>query len=205
MFICKGHQFKYMRNAALSAFVFLLLFISGANAVGTNGQYCIDNQTLNHTYSIISNGVETAGWFPQNCTCVNNACAGSDSSSDTSQIWMVYGTGVVLLVLAIVLGMPIGHQYEEYKKQFNTTIVVKYLFFFIGLFLVYLSMGMMKRLGMTYGGDQNITNSTTTTTMVMMWTIIIFLFIFMLEFIASIITWINERALKKDRESRGEE
>lgn len=136
--------------------------------------------------------------------CTNNDCAGSSVSSDMSSVWLVYGTGVILLVLGTILGLPFGRisgENTDVKKGFNTTMVVKYIFFFVGLFLVYLSLGMARRVGMVYGGETAVSSATDTAIIVMMITIILFLFVFVVEFIFSILkSMMESRKLKKEDE-----
>lgn len=205
-FLSKTIHNYNMRKPLLVTFLFLL-FIPSVIAVN---QSCITYNTLevNTTnYITTSTGTEQVDltshiYCPYNCS--NNACIGSNLSSDMGSIWIVYGTGVIFLVLGTVLGIPFGRitgENKDVKKGFNTTMVVKYMFFFVGLFLVYLSLGMVRRTGMVYGSDTGVSSANDTAVMVMMITIILFLFVFIVEFIFGLLKSMMESAkLKKENE-----
>lgn len=184
----------------------LLLFSPIALAVNKS---CISDNILqvNNTYYVTNSSGLTQQidltkeiYCPYNCT--NNDCAGSNISSDMNSVWLVYGTGVVLLVLGTILGLPFGRisgENTDTKKGFNTTMVVKYIFFFVGLFLVYLSLGMARRTGMVYGSEAGISSGNDTAVMVMMITILLFLFVFVIEFIFGLLkSMMESRKLKKE-------
>ena len=185
----------------------IVIFAKARSVNAESVDYCIDNMTLNHTIDLFINGNETVIWIPKNCSngCVNNACSGTNISGDMTSVWMIYGIGAVMLILAVVLGLPFGKTDSEINKSFNTTMVIKYMFFFIGLFLIYLSLGMLRRIGITYGGESNITNSVDTVTMIMIWTMILFLFMFMLELTISFLKMMKRRTEIRDKKKRGEE
>ena len=195
----------------LSTYSLLFILILSPIALGDVSKSCISDNVLqvNNTYYITNSSGLTQQidltkeiYCPYNCT--NNECAGSNMDSDMNSVWMVYGTGVVLLVLGTILGLPFGRmsgENNDTKKGFNTTIVVKYMFFFIGLFLVYLSLGMARRSGSIYGSDAGISSANDTAVMVMMITIILFLFIFVTEFIFGLLKSMMESAkLKKEKQ-----
>lgn len=170
-------------------FILLLLLVPTALAVN---QTCINDYTLqiNSTHWVGSTEINITSIrnCPYNCT--NNECAGSSVEADMSSVWLIYGTGCVLLILGTILGIPFGRiagTNKDTEKTFNTSMVVKYIFFFVGLFLVYLSLGMARRVGQVYGADTSISNASDTAVMVMMITIILFLLVFIVEFVFSII------------------
>jgi hypothetical protein len=186
---------EYMdkKNIGLIILILLMVLPKIASAVNTT---CIDDNTLQVNTSYTGTG---ASDFTINISneiycpfgCSNNQCEGSSIQSSMGSIWMVYGTGTIMLVLAVILGLPFGKFAEkddkEMKKPFNTTIVVKYLFFFIGLFLEVLALGMMKRASDVYGSETNITGGLNTAMMVIIITLGLFVFIFVLEFLFGII------------------
>jgi len=117
---------------------------------------------------------------------------------------MVYGIGTVLLVLGTMMGMPFGKfEGKEKISGFDTTLVVKYMFFFVGFFFLYLSLGMTVRLSSVYSGESNITGAVNTATMVVMITMMLFLFIFVVELLFTVLKWWDFRKQKK-WENRGE-
>lgn len=182
----------------------ILMFILGAvmggliaATIANAANYCIDSDTMVSNETIQGTLVTTMQDCPYGC--VNNECSGTNISADTTSIYLTAGAGVVMLVLGVVLGLPIGRQEKEMSKGFNTTIVVKYIFFFLGMFLMYMSMGMTRRLGTVYGSDANITDATDTVTMVMLWISILFLFIFVIEFIAGVIKKVSEIRVEKEK------
>jgi hypothetical protein len=191
------------------AFAIVSLLLLSSISIATPINNCTDYQTLNKSYYFSEDGTVTEGWYLIHCNynCTNSDCAGSNVSTDMSSVWLVYGTGVVLLVLGTILGIPFGRisgENKDVKKGFNTTMVVKYIFFFVGLFLVYLSLGMAKRVGTVYGSEGKISDATDTAVMVMMITIILFLIVFVIEFIFGVLKSMIESAkFKKEDEWRG--
>jgi heme/copper-type cytochrome/quinol oxidase subunit 2 len=114
---------------------------------------------------------------------------------------------MILLVLGTVLGMPTARIMEQDKTKlgFDTTIVIKYIFFFIGLYFVYLSLGMSRRMSTTYGSESTITGATDTAAMVMTITLGLFIFIFVLEFLFTTLKMFKEAAEQKKWGQREEE
>jgi len=101
------------------------------------------------------------------------------------------------LGLGTALGIPYGKfsEKEEIMSGFDTTIVVRYMFFFIGFFLIYLSLGMSRRIDSMYGGGANITKATGTSTMVVMITMVLFLIILVVETLFTILKYLGETRL----------
>ena len=192
----------------LYSLALVLLLLPGVFAVN---QTCINDYTLqiNSTHWVGSTEINITSI--RNCplNCTNNECAGSSVEADMSAVWITYATGVVLLVLGTILGIPFGRMTGENKdvrKGFNTTMVVKYIFFFVGLFLVYLSLGMARRTGMVYGADSGVSSGSDTSIMVIMITIMLFLLVFIVEFIFGLLKRMMETAkVKKDNKWRGRE
>jgi hypothetical protein len=170
---------------------------------------CIDNNTLQVNTSYIGEGSAN---FTLNTSkeiycingCVNNACIGTSVSPDTSQIWMVFSVGTAMLLVATILGLPIGQE-SDIRKGFNFGMVVKYIFFFVGIFLVYLSMGMMRKIGVTYSGDIGISGGMDTAVMTMMITMILFIIVFVVEFFFNTLKFFKEHSMDEMKKKRGEE
>lgn len=205
------NKHRYMDKLFFLPLVLGILIFSNMVIAGNPIQNCTDLNTLNKSYYFVIDGVKTEGWELIHCpyNCTNSDCAGTSVNSDMNSVWLVYGTGVVLLVLGTILGIPFGRiagENRDVKKGFNTTMVVKYIFFFVGLFLVYLSLGMARRTGMVYGSDMGVSSGNDTAVMVMMITIILFLFVFVVEFIFGLLkSMIDTAKLKKEDEWKNRE
>ena len=170
----------------ISTFIFFawLLFFFQVRWVAA--QALTQNYCYNSSVEFINLTAVNLSWY-ENCTygCDNTtgACFGSNPTSSVNAMWLTFAVGSLFLVLATVLGLPYGNLTGEKKKAgFDTTIVIKYMFFFVGLYLMYLSMGMAYRNTEIYGGESNIMGGVNTSVMVIMITLILFLFVFFLEF-----------------------
>jgi len=157
-------------------------------------------------YALILDGVTSTINYTQlhqcqfNCTV--GSCAGIDREADTLQMWIVFGLGAFLLTLGTALGIPYGYLANKEKIEgFDTKMAVRYLFFFVGFYLMYLSLGIARRIGYTYGGVADITGAMETTISVMTWVLLIFAFLFVIEFI---ITALGMWKVKKEKEKWGE-
>jgi hypothetical protein len=149
---------------------------------------CEDNTTLGITYNFTFAG-SFYNYF-MNKTCqfgcnnVTGDCYGTNGTSSTNAMWITFAAGTIFLSFGVILGIPYGKlSGEEKLRGFDTTIVVKYLFFFVGLFLMYLAMSMSYNNVNLYGGENNILGGVNTTIMVMMITLLLFIVVFVLEFI----------------------
>jgi len=111
----------------------------------------------------------------------------------------MYGVGVSLLTLGTVLGIPYGKLVgrEDIRPGVDTTVVVKYSFFFVGFYLMYLSLAMSRRIGALYGGGTNIVGASSTGTMVIMLTMVLFLFVFVIEFIFTVLKSLMDDAKER--------
>ena len=183
----------------------ILLFTTPVLAINKT---CLDNTTLqvNTTYYIDTSSGESEVGVSKNIYCPfgcsNGECEGSSVEGDMSQMWLTYATGTILLILGTIIKLPsLGNvqSKSDVIRPNNMMMVVKYIFFFIGFFLVYLSFGMARRIGSVYGGEGNVTDATDTATMVIMITMILFLILFVVEFIFNIIKWIKERSMKNEK------
>lgn len=199
-----------IKLAPVIVFISLTLFASVAGALSLSKAICIDNRTLeiNTSIYVYKNSTTPTNITVQkqvNCTyaCTNGKCEGEITAGDTNALWLTYATGTVLLILGTVMGIPYGKftGQEEIRKGFDTTLVVKYMFFFIGFFLVYLSLGMVRRMEFVSGGESNILSATDTAVMVIMITMMLFLFIFVIELLFTILKWWTH---KKEVEKYGE-
>ena len=188
-----------------------LLLMPIANALSMSKAICIDDRTLeiNTSIYVYKNSTTPTNITVQkqiNCTyaCTNGKCEGEIVAGDINAMWLIYATGTVLLILGTILGIPYGKftGQEEIYKGFDTTLVVKYMFFFVGFFLIYLSLGMCRRMEYVSGGEGNVIGATDTATMVIMITMMLFLFIFVIELLFTVLKWWMH---KKDVEKRGEE
>jgi hypothetical protein len=148
----------------------------------------VTNYCYNSTMAFFNYTFAGAAYY-QTCNLgCNNAtgvCYGSDSSSSNSSMWITFAVGSIFLTLGCFLGMPYGKLsgQENIKGGFDTTIVIKYVFFFVGLFFMYLSLSMSYSNVNLYGGTTNTLGGINTTTLVMAIIVVLFLFVFVIELI----------------------
>ena len=188
-----------LKGIILFGLIFLLV-PSLVSAQSISGISCYDNITVLKNFTLSGTSNQSIYYY-QTCQfgCDNTTgdCSGIDSSSSINAMWITYATGALFLVLGTVLGIPYGNK----TKGFDTTIVVKYSFFFIGLFLMYLSLSMSYRNTQIYGGESNILGGVNTSIMVIMITLLLFLFIFFVElFFGTIKTMWESRKAEKWQE-----
>lgn len=166
---------------------------------------CLNSTHIEESYNftLTENGASTDYVFYQllECTngCSNNKCNTTESSVDMNSVWLVFAIGISLLVMGTLLGMPFGKLSgkEVVGKWFDTQMAVRYLFFFVGIFFLYLSLTMARRIGADYGGIGDVTSATDTATMVTLITIVLFLFLFIVETLFYIVKRIGDANLKK--------
>jgi len=194
-----------MKVTRLAVMVTVLMLIVSAPV----GAVYVKEECLNNTHLQISwdfdltvAGSTTNYTYTQthNCTygCNNDRCEGTASDADLSMAWFVFAVGGVLLVLGTVLGLPFGRFAEKKTdRPFDTTMVIKYIFFFVGLFLMYSSLSMIRRAGILYGAESDVVDAVDVATMVIMITIILFLFIFVIEFIFGFLKQMMDSAKEK--------
>lgn len=200
---------KYNRLIPLA--FFLLLIASPVYAAVT--QACVDNATLriNQTYYVNNDGTQTEIWIandePCPFGCSDGKCDGSNIESESMGVWLTYGTGAILLILGTAMGLLARKQTDpnDESRGFDLTMVARYMFFFIGLFLLYMSYGMANRLGIVYGMESNVTSSLNTTGIVILITILLFLFMFSLEVLVLALRYFKESGRQKKREDYGED
>lgn len=174
---------------ALAITLVLMVFIPDADAVMVK-ETCMNATYLltTYEYNMTTTGTTTEYNYTQihNCTagCNDNRCEATNIEADTSLMWIVYLTGVVLLSIATFLGIPFGKLVgkEDVVEGWDTRLVPRVLFFFIGLYLVYLSLGMSRRIGTMYGAESDVAAAGGVAALVMSTTIILFLFVFVLDF-----------------------
>lgn len=164
----------------------------------------------NYTLTTAGSSVDYVYTQVHHCTnnCTNNKCEATDIRANITPVWFVYGLGTLLLSLGTLLGIPFGkfagkeEEFEtrkEFKGGFDTRMVVRYMFFFVGFYLLYLSGSMARRISYAYGGRGDVTSATGTATLVMMITMVLFLFVFVIESLFSILKWMGERKMEKWR------
>lgn len=170
---------------------------------------------INRTGNVTPIEISKEIYCPYDCT--NGTCEGTSPESSTSSVWIVYGIGTVMLILGTAialfgrfmkLGGEVGGEKTGLSKYIDTTMIVKYMFFFIGLFLLYLSLGMARRTASVFGSETNIISGVDTATMVVMLTIGFFLIVFLVEFLFSILNMYREWTIRKkwgEREIGGSE
>ena len=167
-------------------FSFILLSTTLISAVDISSNYCYDENT-SATNFILSGSLNNTFNYYTNCPfgCNNDTglCNGTNDSSSNNAMWITYATGSIFLILGTILGIPYGKLTgeEKIKTGFDTTIIIKYMFFFVGLFLMYLSLSMASRNVNIYGGESNILGGINTSVLVIMVTMVLFLFIFIIE------------------------
>ena len=165
---------------------------------------CINDTHIRHYQNVTEtvDGVVIESLYESiiECTnnCSNNKCLGTNPYGDMAQTYMVYGVGVVLLIIGTVLGLPLGNTKEDMTKGnlLRSDLAIKYIFFFVGFGFLYLSLAMARGYGITYGGSQNLTSASSTATLVLMITFVLFLFLFILEFVSALLEYLAERNAK---------
>jgi sterol desaturase/sphingolipid hydroxylase (fatty acid hydroxylase superfamily) len=120
---------------------------------------------------------------PFGCRPDTGGCFGTDASGSINAMWITFAVGSLFLVLGTMLGIPYGKLTgeEDMKPGFDTTIVIKYIFFFVGLFLMYLSLGMAYNNVNIYGGESHTLGGVNTTVLVIMITLILFVVVLFIE------------------------
>jgi len=182
----------------------LLLMPTAAQGIMVN-ETCLNQSHLLVTfeYSLDVDDTVTVYKYSQihECTnnCTDNKCDAMDASVDMNAMWITFGAGLLFLVLGAAMGIPFGKIVgkEEITAGWDTTIMVRYIFFFIGFYLVYLSFGMARRVSAIYGGDENITGAASTATMVMRLTMTLFLLVMFVETLFYIIKYYQESSYSK--------
>jgi len=150
---------------------------------------CINASFISRSYeyTATTDGTPSTYVFDQtyNCThgCLNDVCAATSPDTDMTSMWVICIIGIVLLVLGTVQGIPYGKLVgkEDIKGRFDTTMMVRYVFFFVGFYLMYLSLGMATGIESTYGGSPNAIGGTNAATMAITIVSVLFLFIFVIE------------------------
>lgn len=178
--------------AVMLAFVIIALLLiyaaAPAQAIMVN-ETCLDANTLfvSFEYNLDVDGENTIYKWNQTHECTNecsdNKCNVMDAGVDMSAMWITFVAGLIFLVIGTIMGVPFGKIVgkEEITAGWDTTMMVRYIFFFIGFYLVYLSFGMSRRVSAVYGGDENITDAAGTATMVMRITMTLFLIMMFVE------------------------
>jgi hypothetical protein len=185
-------------------FSLMLLLIFSFFVESANADTCLAGYTMSEK-DVQVNGVlvNVTVSCPFGCRPDTGGCFGTDATGSINAMWIIYATGSLFLVLATILGIPYGKMTggEEIKSGFDTTIVIKYIFFFVGIYLMYLSLSMSYRNVNIYGGESGILGGTNTAVMVIMITLILFIFVFVIE----TLFWILKRSLTiKEEEKWGE-
>lgn len=201
-----------MKKTAATTLLSILIFMpSVAQAVMVN-ETCLNDTHLYVTfeYALDIGGSSTVYKYDQthHCTnnCTNNKCVGTTYAVDMTSVWLVYGVGVSLLIMGTALGVPFGKLVgkEDISTGWDTTTVVRYVFFFVGFLFVYLSLSMTSRISSIYGGDANIVRAANTAVMVMRTTLLLFFFVFFVELIFYIVNYYMKTQYEKKWRPRGE-
>jgi len=189
--------------------ILLLVTAVGADYVNDAGVFiaesCLNATHIQRSYEYnTSVGAEPTLYnYTQvsQCTnnCTDNKCNAMEPRVDINAMWVTFGAGLSFLLIGMALGMPFGKFVgkEEITAGWDTTIMVRYIFFFIGFYLVYLSFGMSRRVSAIYGGDANITDAASTATMVMRITMTLFLIVMMVETVFYILKYYQESSYSK--------
>jgi len=151
---------------------------------------------LTYEYQLITDGASSLLNYTQIHHCTNNCtldkCLGMFDEGDITSVWVIAAIGGILLILGTWLGIPRADIPETTRTGLiSSRDVAKYLFFFAGFYLMFLSLGTASRMGSMYGSDANVTRAMNTAVMVINWILYMFLFIFVLEFAASILKWMD--------------
>jgi len=166
---------------------------------------CLNSSHLyvSFEYILDVDGTSTTYKFNQTheCTnnCTDNRCDAMDASVDMSSMWVTFGAGLMFLVLGTALGVPFGKMVgkEDIRSGWDTTMMGRYIFFFIGFYLVYLSFGMSRRVSAIYGGDENITSAASTATMVMRITMSLFLIMMFVETVFYVLQYYQQSSYNR--------
>jgi len=200
-----------MKYKIMIALVLLGMAAVPAHAVMVKESCMNDTHLLiSYNYSLVTDGTSSDIGYEQifNCTnnCTNNKCNATEHEVDTMAMWLVYASGAMLFILGVIMGVPYGKLVgkEDIRPGWDTTTVVRYIFFFVGFLLVYLSLAMASRLSSVYGGDANITGAADTAVMVMQLTLVLFLFVFFIELIFYTLDYYMKSGHDKKWKMRGE-
>lgn len=209
-----------MKKVLIFAVVMCLLFIPSGYAThqlnvefpATITETCVNGTHIKRVTDIYAcdgtgceyfNSTETS-LCRQNCT--SDQCTGEEPKVDMAAMWLTFSAGFGFLILGTVLGVPFGKLVgkEDIRPGWDTTTIVRYMFFFIGFFLVYLSLSMGSRLGTVYAGDENIIGAVDTSVMVMLITMLLFLFVFFVEIIFYVLNYYMKSEYDKKWKMRGD-
>lgn len=190
----------------IALIVALMVVPVAAQAILVN-ETCLDNVSIrihyNYTECVADACTSQNFTQIQECSnnCTNDRCIGIDKEGDVAGMWITYATGSLFLILGTALGIPYGKfvKKEDMTFDWDTTMVIRYVFFFIGFYLMYLSLGMATRISSFYSGDTNIVGALSTSTTVITLTMLVFLFIFVLETLFFIIRIMGEEGERKFR------
>jgi hypothetical protein len=186
-----------MKVILLLSIFSLFLLIPNVYSQDISSNTCYNNVTSFTNMTIGGSSSNTFSYYtncPSGCNNATGTCNGTNGSASINGMWLTFAIGSLFLVLGTVLGIPYGKMTGEEeirgaKGGFDTTIVIKYIFFFVGLFFIYLSLSMAYNNVNLYGGEQNTLGGINTTLLVMIIVTVLFLFVFVIE----ILFW----ALKK--------
>ncbi|MBK5093183.1 MAG: hypothetical protein JJE48_06680 [Actinobacteria bacterium] len=187
----------------------LMLLASPAAAVMTS-ERCLNDTHLElyYSYNLTTDGTAEEIVYNQTHLCANNCtsnrCEGTDVSADMMQAYMVGGLGIFLLLLGVWLGMPYGKVAgtEQIKPMWDVQIVIRYMFFFLGLYFVYMSMAMVRRVGDVYGAHSDVVDATGVAVLVLSIVLYLFLIVFITDVLFYILKVIGDR---KDEKYKGYE
>ena len=188
---------------------YLLIFLMTVNIVAAvrAKEVCLNttHQLITFDFELTEDGTATGYNYTQvhRCerNCTNGQCESTYSEGDVSMMWMVYGTGVTLLILGTFMGnlfQRLFRGHEQLVEGFSTQSIVKFIFFFAGLYLINMGMGMASGISSEYGGSTLVSGGMISVINVMSWSLFIFLFVFIVEFLYSLLkSWRVTQEKKK--------
>jgi len=136
------------------------------------------------------------------CThnCTNNRCAATDINADWKAVLVSSAMSTVLLGLSIVFGM--GTYDVENERKFGSRPFFKYMSFFLGLFIMISSAGMVINTAKTYGASPATIISLQNVSLALIMIDTVFVFLFGYDFYRMVIRWSLENKKRKDEAKR---
>lgn len=125
--------------------------------------------------------------------CTSGKCAGTNHAVDSTSAVIVFVGGFVFMIMGMLFfGTPLGLMAGNAPVSWDTRLVARYLFFFVGLYLVFLGSSMFNRVNMTYGATAGITGAENAATIMLSIMIIAMLFFTVVDLMLAIVKWIGQ-------------
>lgn len=166
--------------------------------------YNVTHKLETFEYVLTEDGTATTFNYTQLHKCETNCssgeCTGTYEEGDRMSMWMVYGVGMVLLIIGTFMGKLFNRVFSGESSPLKLLSIengIKFVFFFAGLFLINLAMGMGRGIVTEYGGSTTVMQGMFTVNAIISWTMYIFLFVFLLELFFSVMASIKLRQEKE--------